>query len=91
VKITIQIASALRRFVGGQSSVQVSGRTVAEALQALRVAHPALAENILTDSGQVRSFIRVFVNQKDVRFIDPGALQLCEADVVTLLPAIAGG
>jgi molybdopterin converting factor small subunit len=91
MNITIHLASALRRFVNGQPSVLVSASSVADAIRALSQAHPALAENILTKDGEVRSFIRVFVNKKDIRFIDTVALQLSEADTITLMPAIAGG
>jgi len=91
MNITIHLASALRRFVNGQPSVQVNASSVADAIQALSQAHPALAENILTKEGEVRSFIRVFMNQRDVRFCDTGELRLSEGDAITLMPAIAGG
>lgn len=91
MRITIHLASALRHFVDGRSSVQVTADTVDGAMQALSLAHPALASNILTTDGEVRAFVRVFVNNKDVRFIDPDTLNLSEADTITLMPAIAGG
>lgn len=91
MEIKIHIASALRRFVHDQSTVALNANTVPEALAELGKLYPQLADNIFTSDGKMRSFVRMFINQKDARFLDTNTMQLAAGDTITLMPAIAGG
>ncbi len=90
-KTKVKVPTPLRGFAGGNAEVEVEGSTVGEVVRALTSAYPALARHLLTPEGTLRSFVSVFVNQKDVRTLEREATVLREGDVVSIVPAIAGG
>lgn len=87
----ILIPSPLRKFTGNAADVTVAGATVGEALKALAEVHPDLRQQIFTDEGKIRSFVNVYHNDEDIRFLDKEATITVDGDVVTLVPSIAGG
>ncbi len=87
----IQIPSALRSFTGNQSRVEVQGTTAGEALTALATAHPTLRKHLYTDEGQLRSFVNVYKNDEDIRFLGRDATPLDSGDTLVIVPSIAGG
>jgi molybdopterin synthase sulfur carrier subunit len=90
-QVTVLIPTPLRRFTGGESQVKVTGTTVAEALDALETAHPGIGERLRDDSGEIRRFVNVFVNGKNVRDSDGIATSLSQGDELGIIPAMAGG
>ena len=93
MSVAILISTPLRRYVGGQRRVEVEGITITDALGALATAHPDLRAQIFDDAGSVRCFVNVFVGDTNVRDLAPdgGPIALRGGDVITLIPAIAGG
>lgn len=89
--ITVRIPTPLRRFTGDQSDVEVGGATVGELLDNLEGQHPGIKENLVDESGAVRRFVNIYVNEEDIRFLDGPATPLKDGDQVTIVPAIAGG
>ncbi len=87
---TVRIPPVLRENTGGTRSVDVSGRTVAEALDDLFGKHPALRARV-TQEGELSPFINVYVNDRDVRYRDGLETALEAGDTIILLPAMAGG
>jgi molybdopterin converting factor small subunit len=87
----ILIPSPLRKFTGNAAEVDVAGATVGEALKNLAEMHPELRTHIFTDEGKIRSFVNVYHNDEDIRFLDKEATAAADGDVVTLVPSIAGG
>lgn len=87
----ILIPSPLRKFTGNAAEVAVSGATVGESLKNLAELHPELRTQIFTDEGKIRSFVNIYHNDEDIRFLDKEATATVDADVVTLVPSIAGG
>ncbi len=87
----VKVPTPLRAFAGGRAEVEVEGRTVGEAVQALVRAHPGLGRHLLTPEGNLRSFVSVFVNERDIRALARDATELKPGDVVSIVPAIAGG
>ena len=87
---TVRIPPVLRENTGGSRSVDVSGDTVAEALDDLFGKHPALRDRV-TQDGQLSSFINVYVNDRDVRYRDGLETAIDSGDTIILLPAMAGG
>ena len=87
----ILIPAPLRKFTGNAAEVVVPGATVGEALQSLAATHPELRQQIFTDDGKIRSFVNVYHNDEDIRFLDKEATATADGDVVTLVPSIAGG
>lgn len=89
--ITVLIPTPLRRFTGGESRVSVSADSVGQALDALEELHPGIGERIREDTGQVRRFVNVFVNGKNVRDADGIETTLKPGDELGIIPAMAGG
>ena len=87
---TIRIPPVLRENTGGSRTVDVSGSTVAEALDDLFGQHPALRDRV-TEAGELSGFINVYVNDRDVRYRDGLATAIGTDDTIILLPAMAGG
>ena len=88
---TIRLPSVLRAQANGEKAVEVEGGTVGDAVQALVGRHPALAEQLLTPEGELHRFVNVYVNGRDVRYLDGLATPIDSRDEIRLLPAIAGG
>ena len=87
----ILIPTALRQFTGQQDAVEVSGNTVGEVLGALTAKFPDVRKNLFTEQGKLRSFVNVYVNDEDVRYLDKDATKIAADDTVSIVPSIAGG
>ena len=87
----IMIPSALRRFVGSRDSVQVEATTVGEALAKLVAEHGDLQKHLFDEGGRLRSFVNIYVNDEDVRYLAQDDTALSPGDVVSIVPSIAGG
>jgi sulfur-carrier protein adenylyltransferase/sulfurtransferase len=87
----VMIPTPLRQFTARQDAVTVSGGTVGEALNALTAAYPELRKQIFTDEGKVRSFVNVYLNDEDVRYLAKDGTPAAEGDTISLVPSIAGG
>jgi molybdopterin synthase sulfur carrier subunit len=90
MSITVKIPTQLRAATGGESTVEVTGATVGEALDAVFAAHGDLRERI-TQDGDLRRFVNVYVSGEDIRFQQGLETAINEGDEVTILPAVAGG
>ena len=88
---TIRIPAPLRALTDDRAEVQVTGATVADALDALAVAHPGTAARVRRDDGRLHRFVNVFVGDDDVRDLQGLATRLGDDDVVSIVPAVAGG
>jgi sulfur-carrier protein adenylyltransferase/sulfurtransferase len=88
---TILIPTALRQFTGQNDSVEVPGATVADALNELTLRYPNIKKNLFTDQGKLRSFVNVYVNDEDIRYLDKIDTKLEGNEKVSIVPSIAGG
>lgn len=88
---TVRIPTPLRTATSGAATVDVDGTTVAEVVRSLDSAHPGIGERILDDSGKVRRFVNVFVDDEDIRFAEGLATPVAPAATVSIIPAVAGG
>ena len=88
----IFIPTPLRGFAGGLKEVQVEAGTVAEALTGLTQAHPDLRNHLFTAEGKVRSFVNLYLNDEDVRYLpEKDATAVKAGDTLSIIPSIAGG
>jgi sulfur-carrier protein adenylyltransferase/sulfurtransferase len=87
----VLIPTALRQFAGKADSAQLSGNTVGEVLGALATQYPDLRKQLYNDEGKLRSFVNVYVNDEDIRYLGRDATPVAEGDTVTIVPSIAGG
>jgi adenylyltransferase/sulfurtransferase len=87
----ILIPTPLRQFTAKQDSVTVAGATVGESFAALTARYPDLRKQIFNDEGKVRSFVNVYVNDDDIRYLSRDATPVQDGDTISLVPSIAGG
>src|SRR4030081_3684339 len=87
----ILIPTPLRQYTGKQDTVQVKGATVGEALADLTGQHQDLRRNLYNDEGKLRSFVNVYLNDEDIRYLKKEATPVKENDTISIVPSIAGG
>jgi molybdopterin converting factor small subunit len=87
----VLIPTPLRQFTAKQDSVTAPGATVGEVLAALTTQYPDLRKQIFTDEGKLRSFVNVYLNDEDIRYLGKDATPAADADTLSLVPSIAGG
>src|ERR1700761_2957281 len=87
----ILIPTALRQFTEQQDSIEVIGATVGEALTALTAQYPNIKKNLFNEQGKLRSFVNVYVNDEDIRYMDKDATKLEGTETISIVPSIAGG
>ncbi|PWU00784.1 MAG: molybdenum cofactor biosynthesis protein MoeB [Terriglobia bacterium] len=87
----VLIPTPLRVFTGKQDAVSVSGGTVREVLDELTAQYPDLRKQIFTEDGKLRSFVNVYINDEDIRYLSKDATAAKESDTISLVPSIAGG
>ena len=90
--MTINIPTPLRPYAAGSDCATVEAATVAEALQALTDVHPELHKHLFTPEGKVRSFVNLYLNDEDVRYLPAKeATVVTDEDTLSIIPSIAGG
>src|SRR5580692_7514867 len=87
----ILIPTPLRQYANKQDSVDLAGATVGEVLHSLTSQYAELRRHLYTDEGKLRSFVNVYVNDDDIRYLDKEATALKDGDTVSIVPSIAGG
>jgi adenylyltransferase/sulfurtransferase len=89
--VTILIPTPLRPFVDGREAVHIEGKSVGELLDRLAVEHASLRPHLFADDGRLRSFVNVYVNDRDIRHLDRRETPVGPDDLVSIVPSIAGG
>jgi len=87
----VLIPTPLRQYAGKHDSVELNGSTVGEVLSALTTEFPDLRKQIFNDEGRLRSFVNVYVNDEDIRYLQKDATPTAPGDTVSIVPSIAGG
>ncbi len=88
--IEVNVTSTLQTLVGAKA-VQGEGDTVGALLADLNAKYPGFKEQISGDDGELHRFVNVYVNDEDIRYLDALETPLSDSDVVSILPALAGG
>ena len=89
--IRVQIPGPLRSLTGGTDEVAVEAGDVGALIDALDAKHPGLRDRLCDPSGELRNYVRLFLNDEDVRFLGGKKTALKPGDTVAIVPAIAGG
>lgn len=89
--VEIKLPTVLRSVADGQSSVAVDGATVGDVFATLVERYPGLRSNLLDDAGGLHKFVNVYKDDDDIRYLDGLETKLADGDVLTILPAVAGG
>jgi sulfur-carrier protein len=91
MSVQVRIPTILRKYTDGEKQVEGAGATLADLFADLDARHPGLRAGLVDDSGALHRFVNVYVNDEDVRFLGAAGTPLSDGDVVTILPAVAGG
>ena len=89
--VRVLIPTPLRNLTNDQEVVEASGATVAALFEDLESRHPGIKERLCEDSGEIRRFVNVYVNEEDIRFLQNKETALNDGDEISIIPAIAGG
>jgi molybdopterin converting factor small subunit len=89
--VKVIIPTPLRVYAAKKDSAEVSARTVGEALGGLTMQFVELRKHLFTDDGKLRSFVNVYLNDEDIRYMAKEATPVKDGDVVSIVPSIAGG
>ena len=89
--VKVIIPTPLRAYAGKQDSVELQATTVAEALTGLTEQFTDLKKHLYSDDGRLRSFVNVYVNDEDIRYLQKDQTPLRDGDIVSIVPSIAGG
>ena len=89
--LLVRIPTPLRAVTKGSAEVQGKGATVADLIDDLEQSYPGLKERLVDDTGDLRRFVNIYVNQEDIRFLQGNKTALKDGDEVSIVPAIAGG
>lgn len=94
MSVAVRVPTILRTYTKGESDVSVevaADATVADVVAALETAYPGIGARVLDDTGQIRRFVNVYVNDDDVRFASGLQTPTPEGAKVSVIPAVAGG
>ena len=89
--ISIQIPTPLRPYTQDEKEVDVGGATVGEVMQSLVGKHTGLQAHLYGEDGKLRSFVNLFLNDEDVRYMQQEETPVKDGDTLTIIPSIAGG
>lgn len=90
--VKVRVPTLLRNHVGGRAVVEADGAgTLGAVLDTLEASYPGLKERIVTDAGDLHRFVNVYVNDEDVRYLGALDTPVREGDIISILPAVAGG
>ena len=90
--MTIHVPTPLRAYTNGQESIPVDAGTVSAALEELVTLHPGLRQNLFGNDGKLRSFVNVYLNEEDIRYLNMKEdTPTKPSDELTIIPSIAGG
>jgi molybdopterin synthase sulfur carrier subunit len=89
--VQVRIPTPLRSLTKGQAEVQAKGDTVGALVEDLERQCPGLRERLVDETGELRRFINIYVNEEDIRFLEGQKTALKDGDHVSIVPAIAGG
>src|SRR5438270_10060271 len=87
----ILIPTPLRQYADKQDTIELPGATVGEVLTSLTSRYADLRRHLYNDQGNLRSFVNVYVNDDDIRYLNKDATPLKDGDTVSIVPSIAGG
>lgn len=89
--VKVRIPTPLQKLTKDQAEVAVSAKNVRELLDNLEKQFPGIKGRLCDESGRVRRFVNIYLNEEDIRFLNQEATALKEGDEVSIIPAIAGG
>ena len=89
--VEVRLPTLLRPAADGAASVETDGATVGEVFQSLVTKYPGLQGQLIDGEGSLHKFVNVYVDDDDIRYLDQLDTKLADGNVISILPAVAGG
>jgi MoaD family protein len=89
--VTVKLPTILRKFANNEARASAEGSTLAEVLKDLESRYPGITKNVIAEDGGLHRFINVYLNDEDVRYLGSLETPVYDGDMVSILPAVAGG
>ena len=90
MSVEVRVTAVLQRLTGGEKSVKADGDTIATLLDSLEASYPGFTASVMQD-GKLHRFVNIYVNDEDIRYLGQMETPVKSGDVVSILPALAGG
>ena len=87
----VRIPTPLRKLTNDEELVEVNANNVGAAIVELQTRYPGIKERLVDETGAIRRFVNVYVNEEDIRFLQNQETPLKNTDEISIIPAIAGG
>lgn len=88
---SVRIPTPLRKLTSDKDEVNISAANIGQLIDEMESQYPGIKSRLCDESGNVRRFINLYVNNEDIRFLKGKETALNEGDIVSIIPAIAGG
>jgi MoaD family protein len=91
MSVKVRIPTPLQKLTKDQAEVSVTAKNVKELLDSLEKQYPGIKGRLCDESGRVRRFVNIYLNEEDIRFLNQESTALKDGDEISIVPAIAGG
>ncbi len=91
MSVKVRIPTPLQKLTKDKAEVDITAKNVKELLETLERQYPGIKDRLCDESGRVRRFVNIYLNEEDIRFLKQEATALKDGDEVSIVPAIAGG
>ncbi|HET7290126.1 MAG TPA: MoaD/ThiS family protein [Thermodesulfobacteriota bacterium] len=88
---SVRIPTPLRKLTSDKDEVTINAANIAELIDQMEAQYPGIKSRLCDETGNVRRFINLYVNNEDIRFLSGKETELKDGDIVSIIPAIAGG
>ena len=89
--VKVSIPTPLRPYAAKKDLIEIEAKTVGEALSGLAAQYGDLRKHLFTDEGKLRSFVNIYLNDEDIRYLRKDQTPLRDNDIIRIVPSIAGG
>ena len=89
--VKVQVTSVIQKAVEGQREFDAEGGTVAELIDNIDMKYPGFRVQVIDDSGALHRFVNIYLNDEDIRYLSGKDTIVSEGDIISFLPALAGG
>ncbi len=89
--VKVRIPTPLRRITANQGEVDAEGATIGGLIEDLEKKYPGLKERLCDETGAIRRFVNIYINEEDIRFMQGKDTSVKDGDEISIIPAIAGG
>jgi adenylyltransferase/sulfurtransferase len=87
----ILIPTPLRPYTDKKEAVEAEGRTIGELLADLTAKHSGLKAHLYNEQGKLRSFVNIYLNDEDIRYLQKEQTPVSAGDTISIIPSVAGG